>query len=68
MTPFPRFLSVIIATLILFQSAIVAPAINVALEVGPAAIMLRFLWPVFFHWSGYSGLWARWRHGSNDRV
>lgn len=38
----------IIAILILFKSAIVAPAINVALEAEPAAIMLRFLRPIFF--------------------
>ena len=56
MASFPRFLSVIIATLILFQSAIVAPAINMAIDVKPAAVLLRFLWPVFFALIGVLGL------------
>ncbi|MEM7697888.1 MAG: hypothetical protein AAF236_05730 [Verrucomicrobiota bacterium] len=56
MATFPRFLSVIIATIIVFQSVIVAPAINVALEVEPAAIMLRFIWPIFFALIGILGL------------
>jgi hypothetical protein len=54
--PFPRFLSVIIATLIVFQSGVVAPAINVALPVEPAAILLRFIWPIFFALIGSLGL------------
>ena len=56
MATFPRFLSVVVATLILFQSAIVAPAINLALEVEPAALMLRFLWPIFFALIGILGI------------
>ena len=56
MVTFPRFLSVVVATLILFQSAIVAPAITVALEVEPAALMLRFLWPIFFALIGILGI------------
>lgn len=56
MVTFPRLLSVVVATLILFQSAIVAPAINLALEVEPAALMLRFLWPIFFALIGILGI------------
>ncbi|MBK1826884.1 DUF4149 domain-containing protein [Haloferula rosea] len=56
MSPFARFLSVIIATIIVFQSAVVAPAINVALPVEPAAVLLRFIWPVFFSLIGILGL------------
>jgi len=56
MTAFPRFLSVIIATMVVFQSAVVAPAINLALPVEPAATLLRFIWPVFFALIGVLGL------------
>lgn len=56
MATFPRFASVAVATLILFQSAVVAPAINVALEPEPAALMLRFLWPIFFAIIGILGI------------
>ena len=56
MATFPRFASVVVATLILFQSAVVAPAINVALEPEPAALMLRFLWPIFFALIGILGI------------
>ena len=48
MSSFARFLSVAIGTLILYQSAVVAPAINIALPVEPAAVLLRFIWPIFF--------------------
>ena len=35
---------------------LVAPAINIALEVKPAAILLRFIWPIFFALVGTLGL------------
>lgn len=54
--PFARVLSVTIATIIVYQSALVAPAINIALEVKPAAILLRFIWPIFFALVGTLGL------------
>ena len=53
---FNRALSVTIATIIVYQSALVAPAINIALEVKPAAILLRFIWPIFFALIGSLGL------------
>lgn len=56
MTLSVRFLSVSIATIILFQSGVVAPAINVALPVEPAATLLRFIWPIFFALIGVMGL------------
>ncbi|MEM6886252.1 MAG: hypothetical protein AAF571_14605 [Verrucomicrobiota bacterium] len=51
-----RLLSVVTATVILYQSALVAPAINIALPVEPAAIMLRYIWPIFFALTGMLGL------------
>ena len=56
MSSFVRFWSVSTATIILFQSAIVAPAINVALPVEPAAVLLRFIWPIFFALIGVMAL------------
>jgi hypothetical protein len=56
MSSFPRFLSVSIASIILFQSGIVAPAINLALPVESAAILLRFIWPIFFALIGVMAL------------
>ncbi|MEM9079246.1 MAG: hypothetical protein AAGC74_00975 [Verrucomicrobiota bacterium] len=56
MIPFARFLSAVISTLILYQCALVAPAINIALPVEPAAIMLRFIWPIFFALVGILGV------------
>lgn len=56
MSSFARFLSLSLATIILFQSAVVAPAINVALPVESAAVLLRFIWPIFFALIGVMGL------------
>ena len=53
---FSRSLSVIIITVIIYQSAIVAPAINIALPTDGAARMLRFIWPIFFALIGLLGL------------
>lgn len=53
-----RFFSLSIATIILFQSGVVAPAINVALSVESAAILLRFIWPIFFALIGVMGLFG----------
>ncbi|MEM1156800.1 MAG: hypothetical protein AAGH72_00970 [Verrucomicrobiota bacterium] len=56
MNPSARLLSVVTATVILYQSALVAPAINMALPVEPAAVMLRYIWPIFFALTGLLGL------------
>ena len=53
---FSRSLSVIIVTVLIYQSAIVAPAINIALPTDAAARMLRFIWPTFFALIGLLGL------------
>ena len=41
-------LSVVVATVVIFQSAIVAPVANVSLSAESAALFLRFIWPIFF--------------------
>ncbi|MEO0453588.1 MAG: hypothetical protein AAFY98_05570 [Verrucomicrobiota bacterium] len=56
MKPVARFLSIVIATVITYQSALIAPAINIALPIEPAATMLRFIWPIFFALVGIMGL------------
>jgi hypothetical protein len=53
---FSRSLSVIIVTVLIYQSAIVAPAANIALPTDAAAKMLRFIWPIFFALIGLLGL------------
>ena len=44
----PFLLSGIIVGLILFQSGLVAPAINKLIRAEDASIFLRFIWPKFF--------------------
>tara|TARA_B110000003_G_scaffold91204_1_gene93428 strand:+ start:5745 stop:6140 length:396 start_codon:yes stop_codon:yes gene_type:complete len=51
-------LSVVIATVVVFQSAIVAPVANVALSSESAALFLRFIWPIFFGVVGGLGLFG----------
>ncbi len=41
-------LSVAIAAVVIFQSAVVAPVANVSLSTESAALFLRFIWPLFF--------------------
>ena len=43
-----RILSSIIATIILFQSLIVAPIANMELTAEGASVFLRCIWPIFF--------------------
>ena len=43
-----RNLSIVLCTIVLFQSVVIAPAINVSLSVEAAATFLRFIWPIFF--------------------
>ena len=44
----PILMSSMIIAIILFQSALIAPAINQLINVEEAAIFLRFIWPKFF--------------------
>jgi hypothetical protein len=44
----PLILSSLIVGIILFQSALVAPAINKLINVADASIFLRYIWPKFF--------------------
>ena len=46
--PISLMLSVVVATVVIFQSAIVAPVANVSLSAESAALFLRFIWPIFF--------------------
>ena len=46
--PLSLMLSVVVATVVIFQSAIVAPVANVSLSAESAALFLRFIWPIFF--------------------
>ena len=43
-----RSLSIVLCTIVLFQSVVIAPAINVSLPMEAAATFLRFIWPLFF--------------------
>tara|TARA_B100001057_G_C22600287_1_gene852501 strand:+ start:506 stop:907 length:402 start_codon:yes stop_codon:yes gene_type:complete len=44
----PLILSSVIVGIILFQSALVAPAINKLINTADASIFLRYIWPKFF--------------------
>ena len=44
----PILIPAIIIGIILFQSVLIAPAINQLINVEEAAIFLRFIWPKFF--------------------
>lgn len=48
MSPLPRILSVVLATIIVFQSGVIAPSVNVSLSQDAASTFLRFIWPIFF--------------------
>lgn len=48
MRNFPLIFSSIIVGIILFQSALVAPAINKLINTEDASIFLRYIWPKFF--------------------
>ena len=50
-----RLLSLIIATVVIYQSAVVAPIINIYLPVDAAAKLLRAIWPIFFALIGLLG-------------
>ena len=43
-----RILSSVIATIILFQSLVVAPVANMELTAEGASVFLRCIWPIFF--------------------
>jgi len=51
-----RNLSIVLCTIVLFQSVVIAPAINVSLSVEAAATFLRFIWPIFFFLVGVLSL------------
>ena len=51
-----RLLSSIIATVVIYQSAVVAPIINISLPVDAAAKLLRAIWPIFFALIGLLGV------------
>ena len=44
----PYIISGLIIGIILFQSSIVAPAINKLISPKEASILLRYIWPIFF--------------------
>ncbi|MAO02533.1 MAG: hypothetical protein CMD05_06400 [Flavobacteriales bacterium] len=44
----PFIISVAIVAIILFQSILIAPAINKFINIKEASVILRFIWPVFF--------------------
>jgi len=44
----PFLLSGIIISIILYQSALIAPAINELININEASVFLRFIWPKFF--------------------
>ena len=45
---FPFIISVAIVAIILFQSILIAPAINKFINIKEASVILRFIWPFFF--------------------
>ena len=51
-----RLLSLIISTVVIYQSAVVAPIINISLPVDAAAKFLRAIWPIFFALIGLLGV------------
>ena len=53
MNSFPRLLSVVLATIIVFQSGVIAPSVNVSLSAEGARVFLRFIWPIFFALIGF---------------
>ncbi len=44
----PFIISVAIVAIILFQSILIAPAINKFINIKEASVILRFIWPFFF--------------------
>ena len=66
-----RILSSIIATIILFQSLIVAPIANMELTAEGASVFLRCIWPIFFIIIGVlslSSLFSDYKHKYNLLV
>ena len=51
-----RILSSVIATIILFQSLVVAPIANLELTTEGASVFLRCIWPIFFNIIGILSL------------
>ena len=54
----PHLISAIIIGVILFQSFLIAPAINKLISVKEASIFLRYIWPKFFLIIGFLSLTA----------
>ena len=52
----PYLNSGIIIGIILFQSILIAPAINQLINTNEAAIFLRYIWPIFFIIIGFLSL------------
>ena len=44
----PVICSAAVIAIILFQSALIAPAVNKIINVKEASVFLRFVWPKFF--------------------
>lgn len=53
---FPYIISGFIISIILFQSSLIAPAINNLISPKEASILLRYIWPKFFTIIGFLSL------------
>ena len=51
-----RMRSLVVITIILFQSFVIAPVANLSLSPGSAALFLRSIWPIFFVLVGAVGV------------
>ena len=51
-----RMRSLVVITIILFQSCVIAPVANLSLAPGSAALFLRSIWPIFFVLVGVIGV------------
>ena len=51
-----RMRSLVVITIILFQSCVIAPVANLSLSPGSAALFLRSIWPIFFVLVGAIGV------------
>lgn len=51
-----RMRSLVVITIILFQSCVIAPVANLSLSPGSAALFLRSIWPIFFVLVGAVGV------------
>ena len=54
-----RMRSLVVITIILFQSCVIAPVANLSLAPGSAALFLRSIWPIFFVLVGVTGVTQR---------